>query len=48
MIWINSWGPFFEVLDAGMEPGSAFVGGEQIGLQRGSGDRWPGAVAGGG
>jgi hypothetical protein len=28
-----------EVLDVSMEPGGAFVGGEQVGLQRGSGDR---------
>ena len=35
--------PFLEVLDSGVEPGSAFVGGEQVGLQRGSGDRRAGA-----
>jgi hypothetical protein len=38
--------PFLEVLDAGVEPGGAFVGGEQVGLQRGTGDRRPGAAAG--
>ncbi len=30
---------FLQVLDAGVESGGAFVGGEQVGLQRGSGDR---------
>ena len=38
----------FEVLDSGVEPGGAFVGGEQVGLQRGSGDRRAGALAAGG
>ncbi len=38
---------FFQVLDAGAEPAGAFVGGEQVGLQRGSGDGKPGAVAAG-
>jgi hypothetical protein len=37
----------FQLLDAGVESGGAFVGSEQVGLQRGSGDRWAGAVAGG-
>src|SRR6266568_1534256 len=37
---------FFQVLDAGVEPDGAFVSGEQVGLQRGSGDRRAGAVAG--
>jgi len=39
---------FLQVLDAGVESGGAFVGGEQVGLQRGSGDRRAGALAGGG
>ena len=39
--------PTFEVLDAAVQPGGAFVGGEQVGLQRGSGDRRAGALAGG-
>ena len=34
-----------EVLDAGVQPGGAFVGGEQVGLQRGSGDRRVGGSA---
>jgi hypothetical protein len=38
--------PPFEVLDAAVQPGGAFVGGEQVGLQRGSGDRRAGALAG--
>ena len=36
---------FLEVLDASVQPGGAFVGGEQVGLQRGSGDRRAGALA---
>ena len=36
-----------EVLDASVQPGGAFVGGEQVGLQRGSGDRRAGVFAGG-
>jgi hypothetical protein len=36
-----------EVLDASVKPGGAFVGGEEVGLQRGSGDRRSGALAGG-
>ena len=40
--------PVFEVLDSGVEPCGAFVRGEQVGLQRGSGDRRAGALAGGG
>jgi hypothetical protein len=39
---------FFQVLDAGVESGGAFVGGEQVGLQRGSGDHRAGVLAGGG
>jgi hypothetical protein len=35
--------PLFEVLDSAVEPGGAVVGGEQVGLQRGSGDRRAGA-----
>jgi hypothetical protein len=30
----------FEMLDASVKPGGAFVGGEEVGLQRGSGDLW--------
>ena len=39
----------FELLDAGVEPDRAFVGGEQVGLQRGPGDGRAGSppVAGG-
>ena len=40
--------PFLEVLDSGVEPVGAFVRGEQVGLQGGSGDGRAGAVAGGG
>jgi hypothetical protein len=39
---------FLEVLDAGVEPVGTFVCGEQVGLQRGSGDCRTGALAGGG
>jgi hypothetical protein len=39
---------FFEVLDSGVESGGAFVGGEQVGLQRGSGDCRAGVCAGSG
>ncbi|WP_433711047.1 hypothetical protein ACQP2U_33005 [Nocardia sp. CA-084685] len=35
---------FLEVLDSGVEPGGSFVGGEQVRLQRGAGDRRPGVV----
>ena len=38
--------PFLELLDAGVEPGGAFVGGEQVGLQRGAGDRGAGVLVG--
>jgi hypothetical protein len=40
--------PMFEVLDAGVETGGTFVGGEQVGLQRGPGDRRADTLAGGG
>ena len=39
---------FFQMLDAVAEPDGAFVSGEQVGLQRGPGDRRAGAVAPGG
>jgi hypothetical protein len=39
---------FFELLDAGMQPVVAFVGGEQVGLQRRQGDGRTGAAAGSG
>ncbi len=35
----------FELLDSGVEPDGAFVGGEQVGLQRGPRDARTGAVA---
>ena len=35
----------FQLADACAEPGGAFVGGEQVGLQRGPGDGRPGCVA---
>ena len=38
----------FELPDAGGEPGCAFMGGEQVGLQRGAGDGRAGGAAGGG
>ena len=37
---------FLQVLDARVEPGGTFVRGEQVGLQRGLGDRRPGGCAG--
>jgi hypothetical protein len=36
---------FLEVLNANVQPGGAFVGGEQVGLQRSAGDRWSGVCA---
>jgi hypothetical protein len=36
------------VLDARVQPGGAFVGGEQVGLQRGAGHRWTGGATCGG
>ena len=33
--------PLLQLLNAGIEPGGAFVGGEQVGLQRGAGDPGP-------
>ena len=36
-----------ELPDAGAEPDGAFSRGEQVGLQRGTGDGWPGPAAGG-
>jgi Phage integrase, N-terminal SAM-like domain len=38
--------PLLELADAGAEPGGALVGGEQIGLQRGSGDPGAGVLIG--
>jgi hypothetical protein len=40
--------PLFQVVDSGVEPDGAFVGGEQVGVQRGSADRRVDAVTGGG
>ena len=37
---------FSSWLDAGVEPGGSFVGGEQVGLQRGLGDRGAGVLVG--
>ena len=38
--------PLLQLLDAGPEPSGAFVGGQQVGLQRGSGDLGAGVLVG--